>query len=115
MKLFTKIFLLLTLTFVYTNVNAQFRDYGIKGGFQFNSVMPATEFESNNGLALTSYMARAFIRIELAHSLDLELGAGYGNFIGDEFNYTTLTKGPGEYSTSIMPIDLRFLVSPFNF
>jgi len=115
MKLFTKIILILTLAFVSTNVNAQFRDYGIKGGFQFNSVMPATEFENDNGLALTSYLARAFIRIELVHSLNLEIGAGYGNFLGDEFNYTTLTKGPGEYSTSIIPIDIRFLISPFNF
>ena len=115
MKLFTNTIIALMLVFVTTTVNAQFRDYGIKGGFQFNSVMPATEFEDDNGLALTSYLARAFIRIELVHSLNLEIGAGYGSFIGDEFNYTTLTKGPVEYSTSIIPIDARFLITPWNF
>ncbi|MBU1101899.1 MAG: OmpA family protein [Bacteroidetes bacterium] len=117
MKTFTSTIIVLMMLFVTntTTVNAQFRDYGIKGGFQFNSVMPATEFENDNGLALTSYLARAFLRIELSHAIDLEIGAGYGNFLGDEFNYTTLTKGPGEYSTSIMPIDIRFLISPMNF
>jgi hypothetical protein len=41
MKLFTKIAVLLTLTFICTNVNAQFKNFGLKGGAQFNGLMPA--------------------------------------------------------------------------
>ena len=114
MKSFTKIVLFLTLAFAYINVNAQFKDFGFKGGFQFNGVMPVTEFEDDNGLALTSYLARGFVRFELTSFLNAELGAGYGNLKGDDYNYATNQKGTGEYSTSIIPIDLRLLLTPLN-
>ncbi len=114
MKLFTKIALLLTLVFVCTNVNAQFKDFGIKGGFQINGVTPATEFEDNNGLTLKSYLLRGFLRFELSESFNAEVGAGYGNLRGDDFNYITMKQGTGEYSTSIIPIDARLLFTPWN-
>jgi outer membrane protein OmpA-like peptidoglycan-associated protein len=114
MKLFTKVALLLTLVFMFTNANAQFKDFGLKGGVQLNGVMPATEFEDDNGLSLSSYLIRGFLRFELADFLNAELGAGYGNLSGDDFNYATMKKGTGEYSTSIIPIDLRLLLTPFN-
>lgn len=116
MKLFTKIFLVLTLAlFISTNVDAQFKNFGLKGGLQFNGIMPATEFEDDNGISLTGFLARGFLRFELTSFLNAELGAGYGNIRGDDFNYTTMTKGPGEYSTNIIPIDFRLLITPMNF
>lgn len=116
MKLFTKIFLVLTLAlFISTNVDAQFKNFGLKGGLQFNGIMPATEFEDDNGISLTGFLARGFLRFELASFLNAEIGAGYGNIRGDDFNYTTMTKGPGEYSTNIIPIDFRLLITPMNF
>jgi len=114
MKSFTKIALLLTLAFAFINVNAQFRDYGFKLGLQFNGVMPLTEFESDNGLAMKSYLARGFIRVPLFSFVNAELGAGWGNLQGDEFDYTLMKKGPGSYSTSIIPIDLRLIIAPVN-
>ncbi len=115
MKLFTKILMLLTFVLVSVNVNAQFKNFGLKGGVQFNGIMPATEFEDDNGISLSSYLARGFLRLELARFLNAELGIGYGNFSGDEFNYLTMAKGPGEYSTSIIPIDVRLNITPMDF
>lgn len=115
MKLFTKFILLLTLAFVITtNVNAQFKNFGLKGGLQFNGILPATEFEDDNGLSLTGFLARGYLRFELVSALNVEVGAGYGNIRGDDFNYATMTKGPGEYSTNIIPIDLRLLITPLD-
>jgi outer membrane protein OmpA-like peptidoglycan-associated protein len=114
MKLFTKIALLLTLVFVSTNVNAQFKDFGLKGGVQINGVMPATEFEDDNGISLSSYLFRGFLRFELSESFNAEIGAGYGKLSGDDFNYATMKTGTGEYNTSIIPIDARLLFTPWN-
>ena len=114
MKLFTKIALLLTIVFLSINVNAQFKDFGLKGGVQINGVMPATEFEDDNGLSLKSYLFRGFLRFELSESFNAEVGAGYGKLSGDDFNYITNKKGTGEYSTSIIPIDARLLYTPWN-
>lgn len=114
MKSFTKIVLLLTLAFAFINVNAQFRDYGFKLGLQFNGVMPLTEFESDNGLGMKSYLARGFVRLELFSGVNAELGAGWGNLQGDEFDYALGKIGPGSYSTSIIPIDLRIVITPID-
>ncbi|MFA7418085.1 MAG: OmpA family protein [Melioribacteraceae bacterium] len=113
MKLFT-ILALLTLVLFSTNIDAQFKGFGLKGGFQVNGVMPATEFEDDNGMSLSSYLVRAFLRYEISDLFNAELGAGYGNLKGDDFNYATMARGTGEYSTSVVPIDLRFLMTPFN-
>jgi len=114
MKLFTRIALLLTLVFVSANVKAQFKDFGLKGGIQINGVMPVTEFEDDNGLSLKSFLLRGFLRFELSDYFNVEVGAGYGVLKGDDFNYATMTKGTGEYSTSIIPIDARLLLTPFD-
>lgn len=115
MKMFTKIALLLMLAVIFSSsVNAQFRDAGFRLGLQFNGVMPLTEFESDNGLALKSYLARGYVRMQLFSFVNAELGAGWGNLQGDEFDYTLMHKGPGSYSTSIIPIDLRFVLMPVN-
>ncbi len=114
MKLFTKIALLITFVLISTNVNAQFKDYGLKGGVQINGVMPVTEFEDDNGLSLSSFLLRGFLRFELSDLFDAEVGAGYGKLSGDDFNYATLTPGTGEYGVSVIPIEARLLLSPFD-
>ena len=114
MKLFTKIVLLITLVFVSTGVNAQFKDFGLKGGLQLNGVLPATEFSDDNDPEISSYLFRGFIRVEVVSFLNAELGAGFGNLYGSAFDYTTNTKTGGNYSTQIIPIDLRLLLTPFN-
>src|SRR3989339_170841 len=113
MKLFT-IFALLTLVLFSTNIDAQFKGFGLKGGFQINGVMPATEFEDDNGMSMSSYLLRGLLRYELSDYFNAEIGIGYGNLRGDDFNYATRSRGLGEYSTTIVPIDLRLLLTPFD-
>ena len=110
----TKIIFFIFIVLFSTNVNAQFKDFGMKGGLQVNGVMSATEFEDDNGLALSSFLFRGFVRFELSDILNAELGAGFGDLRGDEFNYTTLAKGTGEYSTTFVPVDVRLLLTPFD-
>lgn len=88
-------------------LNAQFKDFGFKGGLQANGVLPATEFEDRHGLTLSSYLFRGYLRFELSELFNAELGAGYGKLQGDDYNKST-------YETSIIPIDLRLLITPFN-
>ena len=99
-----------------TNSNAQtsfstFKDFGYKGGFQINGVIPTTEFESDNGLSLSSYLFKGFFRFELSHDWQVELNAGYGKLSGDGGNYY---KPSSQYETSIIPIEGRLLYTPFN-
>jgi len=90
------------------------KDYGLKIGLQFSGIMPYTEFEVENGLSMSSYLGRGFLRVELIDAINVEFGAGYGNLTGDAFNFITNSKGGGSYSTKIIPIDLRLLIMPFD-
>jgi len=101
------ILLLLFVFLTSSSVYSQFKDFGLKGGIQINGVMPATEFEDDNGLALSSYLLRGFLRFELSDLFNAELGAGYGMLQGDDYNNST-------YETTIIPIDIRLVMTPFN-
>jgi outer membrane protein OmpA-like peptidoglycan-associated protein len=90
-----------------SKVSAQFKDFGLKGGLQFNGIMPATEFEDRNGLALSSYSIRGFLRFELSDLFNGEVGAAYAKFQGDDYNN-------GTYKSTGIPIDLRLLITPFD-
>jgi len=107
---------LMFLAFLLTSLNtyAQFKDFGLKGGIQVNGVMPATEFEDDNGLSLSSFLLRGFLRFELSEFFNAELGAGFGKLSGDDYNHILKKIGTGEYGTSIIPIDARLLITPFN-
>ncbi len=88
-----------------------FKDFGNKVGFQINGVLPTTEFESDNGLSLSSYLFRGFIRFELSKDFQTEFGLGLGNLYGDGGTYY---KPSSQYGTNIIPIDARLLYTPFD-
>jgi outer membrane protein OmpA-like peptidoglycan-associated protein len=80
-------------------LSAQFKDIGLSGGIQFSGTYGQTELADDE----MGYMGRAFIRMPLgSHHFGVELGAGYG-----------IIKGT-EYETSVIPIDLRLIIAPFN-
>lgn len=111
----TKIILaLLIVVFATINTSAQFKEFGLKAGIKANAAMPLTEFENDNGVALGSYLFNGFMRFELSKDWNVELSLGYGNLSGDDFNYTTMKKGTGEYSTSIIPIEAKLLYAPWD-
>lgn len=103
--------LLLTITaFISINANAQFKNYGIKGGVQFLPLIPFSEFDGK-----FSWMARGFVNFELSNSLSLDLGAGYGQY-NTEDNYNSYPENytaDKEVSADIIPIDLRLRISPW--
>ncbi len=103
------IYLLIVVTFGTITISGQstFKDFGYKGGLQFNGVLPTTEFESDNGLALSSYLFKGLFRFELSKDWQAEANVGFGKFKGDDYNKST-------YETSIIPIEARLLYTPFE-
>ncbi|MBK8550483.1 MAG: OmpA family protein [Ignavibacteria bacterium] len=91
-------------------VNAQFKNYGIKGGIQYQQLLPFSEFD-----ARYSFIARGFVNFELSNSLSLDLGAGYGQYKTDDHWNTYPANSPGDHdvSTDIIPIDVRLRISPW--
>jgi outer membrane protein OmpA-like peptidoglycan-associated protein len=105
-------FILFALLLIATSDSkAQFRNYGVKGGVQFQPLVPFSEFDSK-----FSWQARGFVDIELSNTLALELGAGYGQFnTEDNFNKQDVdTLGSREVNTDIIPIDARLKVTPWS-
>jgi len=101
------VLIILTVDSISSSGQSTFKDFGFKGGLQFNGVLPTTEFESDNGLALSSYLFKGFFRFELNKDWQLEANAGFGKLKGDDYNKST-------YETSIIPIEARLLYTPFE-
>lgn len=101
---FVLLILLFTL-FLTGSGYGQFNDYSIKGGIQGFGLLPETDF-ANNDLKL-SYLGRGFLRINLIDLADLEIGVGYGLLSGEDPSNTL-------WETSIIPADVRILISPFE-
>ncbi len=78
---------------------SQFKSPGMGGGIGFGSSFGQTDLRDRVG----RFMARGFIRYGLISNIQGELGAGLGRIAGVE------------YSTEIIPIDYRFVISPFSF
>ncbi len=88
-------------------VQAQFKDYSIKYGVHIDGTLPMNEFNNWEYGVKTSYIGRAFIRAELTDFLEWDLGVGYGENAGLDFNHS--------YHKSVMfPVDTRLHLSPFN-
>jgi len=84
---------------------AQLNDYKVKGGVQGFALLPIVDFPNED--IQPSYLGRAFARIKVIDLFDAELGLGYGVLAGDD-------PSPEEWETSILPIDVRLLFSPFD-
>ncbi len=118
-----KLMYLFVLTFLFTSVSnyAQYKEWGTKLGFRYNQLFPENEFKNigfggNDDFSFDSYtfsyLVEGFLAFELTKALELQLTAGYGTYAGDamfteEFTY-------GEYEATIIPVNLRFRVSPWD-
>ncbi len=96
---------LLFLSFAPAKLNAQVNGYDFKYGISFHGLAPDTDFP--NDKSKFSYLVRAFGRYELTNELELEFGAGFGLLAGYDFEQRA-------WETSLIPIDLRFIMSPFH-
>lgn len=84
---------------------AQLNDYKVKGGVQGFALLPVVDFPNED--IQPSYLGRAFLRAKIIDLFDVEFGAGYGILAGED-------PSPDEWESSIIPIDLRLLLSPFD-
>ncbi|MCL5030915.1 MAG: OmpA family protein [Bacteroidetes bacterium] len=106
-SLFNSLIAGLLLILVSLPAKAQYKDYSLKYGLHFDGLLPANEFNNWEYGVKTSYLGRAFIRLEFNDFLEGDLGAGYGENAGLDYNH--------KYYKSIMfPIDFRLHLSPFN-
>ncbi|MCK7517227.1 MAG: OmpA family protein [Ignavibacteriales bacterium] len=101
---------------------AQFKDWGTKFGVRGSILFPENEFANlgfsgNDNTSFdwfkTSYLAEGYFAVELNNALEMSINAGYGKYAGlayfDDPNVTN-----GEYESTIIPISLRFRMSPFD-
>ncbi len=112
MKKLFYIIVLVGLAVLSKPTYAQFSDYSTKFGLQFNGLLPDTEFDKDlkpdNADFKFSYLGRLFIRFELGTEiLEAEAGAGYGVLTGVDFTNN-------EWKTTIIPLDVRLILSPLN-
>ncbi len=96
---------IILISFCKSDLYAQVNGYDWKYGISFNGLVPDTEFP--NDKLKFSYLARALVGYELTTELELGFGAGYGLLTGYDFDQNI-------WETSLIPIDLRFIVSPFH-
>ncbi len=109
---------LLFLALSYSGSLAQnsfnnFKDFGHKGGLQINGVLPTTEFESDNGLSLSSYLLKGFFRFELSNDWQAEINAGFSKLSNDGGTYPLYLPN-AKSEVSIIPIEARLLFTPFD-
>jgi outer membrane protein OmpA-like peptidoglycan-associated protein len=75
-------------------------------GLQFNPILPLNEFPMEERIK-TSWIARALLRFGVSEYLNLEVGAGYGQYTGYDL-------GKDYYKTMIYPLDLRLQIKFMN-
>lgn len=92
---------------------AQYRDIGLGGGIGFGGIIGYTDDLVDRE---SRFMARAFLRYGIINGVQADLGVGLGrlagknrvgNYEGSQDNTTALSE--------LVPVDLRFLFSPFSF
>ena len=123
MKKFVYLFIVVGLVAMSQQSYAQFKDWGTKFGIRGSILFPENEFANlgfsgNDDFSFdwfkASWLGEAFFGFELTKALELSINAGYGKYAGkayfDDVDVTTL----GEYETTIIPIHLRFRISPFD-
>ena len=101
-----KLTVLMFIFLVSVTTYAQFKDYRVKGGLQYNMISPSGELDKN----LSSFWIRGFLAIELGKYIDVELGGGFMKWKQkDQYNNTT----DANLEVDMIPIDVRLRFEPF--
>lgn len=99
MKPRTTLAMLVVLGIVFSlNAAAQLRDQGLSMGVGAGAALGITDVTTNKA----QFFTRGFLRHPITTGLQGELGFGVGRIGGDD------------YKTQIIPIEYRFVVSPFK-
>ncbi|MCU0342272.1 MAG: OmpA family protein [Ignavibacterium sp.] len=121
MKKLIYLFVVLGLVAMSQQNYAQFKDWGTKFGIRGSILFPENEFANlgfsgNDNTSFdwfkASYLGEAFFGFELSKALELSINAGYGKYAGKAMQ----EEGSdfGEYESTIIPISLRFKISPWD-
>jgi len=105
--------------------HAQFKDWETKWGIRGSILFPENEFANlgfngNDNFDFDwfkpSVLGEAFFGLELTKALEISINGGYGSYRGEAYFVKPSDGGKyfGEYKTTIIPIMLRFRVSPFD-
>lgn len=94
-------FVLITLSSI--NILSQIKDYSVKYGLQAHFLQPRTEFDNDS--YMLSLLGRGFLKIELTKFFEAEIGVGFGELNGQDFENEN-------WVTNIYPSDLRIIFSP---
>jgi outer membrane protein OmpA-like peptidoglycan-associated protein len=70
-------------------------------GLQFNLLLPENEYPLQNRIKL-SYTAKALCRFDLSDRFLGQVGAGYGEYAGNDFDHDY-------YKTTLVPVDFRVM------
>ena len=100
-------FLLFALILLPLAANAQFKDYKVKGGVQYNQTLLYGEFNDYR----FSFLGRGYFGFELNRYLGLEFSLGYGQLAGTDAKYNP---NPTNFTTTIIPVDVRLKISPLK-
>ncbi len=101
---------------------AQFNDWGTKFGFRGGLLFPENEFANfgfngDNNTSFdwwkSSWLAEGFFAFELTDALELSLNAGFGKYAGKAY-FDDPSVNYGEYESTIIPLSIRFQVTPFE-
>jgi outer membrane protein OmpA-like peptidoglycan-associated protein len=106
------IVLLVFLFLSSSSLYAQFNDYTVKLGLQANGLLPDTEFDKENKPKDPEYkfsgLGRLFLRFEFFTPIvEMEVGGGFGRLAG-------IDTAKNNWWTTIIPADLRVILSPFD-
>lgn len=122
MKKLIYFLILLGLVVINQQTYAQFNDWGTKFGFRGGLLFPQNEFANfgfsgNNNTSFdwfeSSWLGEGFFAFELTDALELSLNAGYGSYAGKAY-FDDPNENFGEYESTIIPISIRFQLSPFE-
>ncbi|MDZ4711147.1 MAG: OmpA family protein [bacterium] len=93
-----------------TKADAQFKDYVMKGGIQYNQLMPFSEYKAS-----LSFLGRAYLGFELTNLVSIEIGGGYGQYkTTDDFHPSVGSADEQYVKTEIIPFDARLRLSPWS-
>jgi outer membrane protein OmpA-like peptidoglycan-associated protein len=122
MKKLVYLFIILGFVAMSQQSYAQFKDWGTKFGIRGSILFPENElanlgFSGNDNTSFdwfkASYLGEAFFGFELTKALEMSINAGYGKYAGKAY-FDNADVSFGEYETTIIPISLRFRISPFD-
>jgi len=107
-----KFLLIIIFIFSVSTTLGQFNDYTVKLGVQANVLLPDTEFDKENRPSDPQYkfsgLGRLFLRFEFfTEYVESEIGGGFGRLAG-------LDTENNNWWTYIIPLDFRFIISPFD-